>query len=45
MIENPVSSRYVMKYNSIRHIFILKVTNGKNVAMKKCSADLDYDEV
>lgn len=34
-----------MKYNSKKHIFILKVTNGQAVVLKKADANSDYDEV
>jgi hypothetical protein len=34
-----------MKYNNKTHTFILKVTNGLNVVLKKCNASLEYDEV
>ncbi len=45
LVESPVTSRYVMKYNSKKHAFVLKVTNGSNVVVKRCNADLEYDEV
>ena len=34
-----------MKYNSKKHVFILKVTNGSLVVLKKADANIDYDEV
>lgn len=45
IIENPIKSRYVLKYNNKKHIFILKVTDGTKITLKKSNADTDYDEV
>lgn len=40
LVENPVTSRYVLKYDNKKHTFILKVTNGSNVVLKKGNAGL-----
>lgn len=45
IVENPVTSRYVIKYNYKKHAFILKVTNGPSVVLKKGNASTEYDEV
>ena len=34
-----------MKYLPKKHCFILKVTDGMRIVMKKCSADSEYDKV
>ena len=34
-----------MKYNNKKHTFILKVTNGTAVVLKRGNASLEYDEV
>ena len=45
LVESPVTSRYVMKYNSKKHAFVLKVTNGSNVVVYRCYDGLEYDDV
>ncbi len=38
IVENPVISRYVIKYNNKKHSFVLKVTNGPTVVLKSANA-------
>lgn len=45
LVENPVTSRYVLKYSSKKHAFVLKVTNGSTVVLKRGDAQTEYDEV
>ena len=45
IMEKPTKSRFILKYNNKKHIFILKVTDGTKITLKKSNADTDYDEV
>ncbi len=34
--EKPHRSRYVIKYQPVKEVFILKVTDGNKVVLKRC---------
>ena len=38
LVYNPTASKFVLKYLPKTHKFILKVTDGDQIVMKKCKA-------
>lgn len=45
LIENPIEARYTLKYIPRRNWFILKVTDGARLVMKRCHASDEYEEI
>lgn len=39
LVENPAVAKFVMKYVVKNHRFLLKVTDGDRMVIKKCNAD------
>ncbi|MCL4123682.1 UNVERIFIED_CONTAM: hypothetical protein GTU68_002109 [Idotea baltica] len=42
VVENPTQTRYVMKFVPTKNYFILKVTDGRKICMKKANAIKEY---
>jgi hypothetical protein len=42
LVENPTASKFMMKYIPKTHKFILKVTDGYQIVMKKCKAEVNF---
>jgi hypothetical protein len=40
LVYDPTASWFVLKYIPKTHKFILKVTNGEHIVMKKCRAEV-----
>ena len=40
LVENPTASKFVLKYIPKTHKFILKVTDGYQIVLKKCKAEV-----
>lgn len=38
IIDNPTTSRYVLKYIPNKNSFLIKVTDGRKIVMKKVDA-------
>ena len=38
LIENPTTSRYVLKYIPEKNMFLIKITDGHKIVMKKVNA-------
>lgn len=36
LVDNPTQTRYTIKFLARRNIFVLKVTDGGKIVMKKC---------
>lgn len=42
IVENPTQSKYVLKYLPKTHKFVLKVTDGNRLIMRKCKEEVFY---
>lgn len=40
LIENPTQSKFVLKYVPKTHKFVLKVSDGSRLVMRKCKGDV-----
>lgn len=40
LIENPTQSKFVLKYMPKLHKFVLKVTDGTRLVMRKCDGNV-----
>ena len=43
LIENPTTSRYVLKYLPDKNTFLIKITDGQKIVMKKVNARKQYE--
>lgn len=39
LVQNPTFSKYTLKYDPKSHRFVLKVTDGNKIVLKKCNPD------
>ncbi len=40
LVDNPTTARYVLKYVPKTHKFLLKITDGQQIVMKKCKGEV-----
>lgn len=40
LVDNPTTAKFVFKYVPKTHKFVLKVTDGQQLVMKKCKGDV-----
>jgi hypothetical protein len=40
IIENPTQAKFVLKYVPKLHKFVLKVTDGSRIVMRKCKGEV-----
>lgn len=45
LVDNPTISRYTIKFVPKNNEFVLKVTDGVRIVMKKCHAFEEYEEI